>query len=85
MYASKLVGKKVYTAGGVFVGVVEDIIIDLNRKRISKLIVSIKRQIDVDCANENSKEQNRITIPYEWTRCGDIIIVNVNDSKRSNS
>lgn len=69
MYASNLLGKKVYTHNGIFIGVVSDLKVNLEKRRVNGIVVDVK--------NKSGKKQatKYLVIPYKWLRCGDIIIV----------
>jgi sporulation protein YlmC with PRC-barrel domain len=67
--ASELIGLQVYTPTGVFLGNVNNLVIDLDNKRIDGLFVSETNPLLV----EDSKAVN---IPFRWIQSiGDIILL----------
>jgi len=67
--ASELIGLQVYTPNGIFLGNVNNLVIDLENKRIDGLFVSETNPLLV----EDSKAVN---VPYRWINAvGDIILL----------
>ncbi len=61
-----LLGKKVYSILGKYIGTVVDVVVDLRKKEVAK--------IDVSTKSFNGKQ--RILIPYRWLNAvEDIILV----------
>ena len=61
-----LLGKKVYSILGKYIGTVVDVIVDLRKKEVAKIDVSTK----------SSNDKQRILIPYRWLNAvEDIILV----------
>ena len=61
-----LLGKKVYSILGKYIGTVVDVVVDLRKKEVAK--------IDVSAKSLNGKQ--RILIPYRWLyTVEDIILV----------
>lgn len=68
-----LVGREVYTNNGVFVGEVEDLQIDLNRRQVTGLAIG---QINGELFAGRVERGQGVLIPYRIVRAvGDIIIV----------
>lgn len=67
--ASELIGLQVYTPNGVFLGNVNNLVIDLDNKKIDGLFISETNPLLV----EDSKAVN---VPYRWiSAVGDIILL----------
>ncbi len=67
--ASELIGLQVYTPTGVFLGNVNNLVIDLDNKRVDGLFVSETNPLLV----EDSKAVN---VPFRWIQSiGDIILL----------
>jgi sporulation protein YlmC with PRC-barrel domain len=67
--ASELIGLQVYTPTGVFLGNVNNLVIDLENKRVDGLFVSETNPLLV----EDSKAVN---VPFRWIQSiGDIILL----------
>jgi sporulation protein YlmC with PRC-barrel domain len=67
--ASELIGLQVYTPNGIFLGNVNNLVIDLENKRIDGLFVGETNPLLV----EDSKAVN---VPYRWINAvGDIILL----------
>lgn len=67
--ASELIGLQVYTPNGVFLGNVNNLVIDLENKKVDGLFVSETNALLV----EDSKAVN---VPYRWIQAvGDIILL----------
>ena len=67
--ASELIGLQVYTSNGIFLGNVNNLVIDLENKRVDGLFVSETNPLLV----EDSKAVN---VPFRWIQSvGDIIIL----------
>ncbi len=67
--ASELIGLQIYTPNGIFLGNVNNLVIDLSNKRVDGLFVSETNPLLV----EDSKAVN---VPFRWiSAVGDIIIL----------
>ena len=67
MKLTSLLGKKVYSLIGKYIGNVADVTIDLKDKKVTKLDVDVKLP---------SGEEQRIVIPYQWlSAIKDIVLV----------
>jgi len=67
--ASELVGMQVYTPNGVFLGNVNNLVIDVENRKVDGLFVSESNPLLV----EDSKAVN---VPFRWIQCiGDVIIL----------
>jgi len=68
-----LVGREVYTNNGVFVGEVEDLQIDMNRRQVTGLALG---RINGDLFAGRVERGQGVLVPYRIVRAvGDIIIV----------
>ena len=66
MKLTSLLGKKVYSILGKYIGTVVDVIVDLRKKEVAK----------VDVSTKSSNGKQRILIPYRWLNAvEDIILV----------
>lgn len=66
---SNIKGLEVYTPGGIFVGVVDEVVIDLSTMKASGLYIDKASPVLVD--NNIS-----ISIPFSWVRgIGDIVVL----------
>ena len=67
--ASELIGLQVYTPNGIFLGNVNNLVIDLDHKLVEVIFVSETNPLLV----ENSKAVN---VPYRWIQAvGDVILL----------
>lgn len=67
--ASELIGLQVYTANGIFLGNVNNLVIDLENKRVDGLFVSETNPLLVE-------ESKAVNIPFRWIMSvGDIILL----------
>lgn len=67
--ASELIGLQVYTSNGIFLGNVNNLVIDLENKRVDGLFVSETNPLLV----EDSKAVN---VPFRWIQAvGDVILL----------
>ena len=67
--ASELIGLQVYTPNGIFLGNVNNLVIDLENKKIDGLFISETNPLLV----EDSKAVN---VPYRWINAvGDIVLL----------
>jgi len=63
-------GLEIYTPGGIFVGVIDEVIININDMRVAELLVIDANPMLVD-------ENTAIGIPFIWVQSiGDIVILN---------
>jgi len=64
---TSLLGKKVYSLVGKYIGNIADVTIDLKNKKVTKLDIDVKLP---------SGEEQRIVIPYQWlSAIKDIVLV----------
>jgi sporulation protein YlmC with PRC-barrel domain len=67
--ASELIGLQVYTTNGIFLGNVNNLVIDLENKRVDGLFVSETNPLLVE-------ESKAVNVPFRWiSSVGDIIIL----------
>lgn len=67
--ASELIGLQVYTSAGIFLGNVNNLVIDLDNKRVDGLFVSETNPLLVE-------ESKAVNVPFRWIQSvGDIIIL----------
>ncbi|MDW5561771.1 MAG: PRC-barrel domain-containing protein [Methanomassiliicoccus sp.] len=67
--ASELMGLQVYTSNGIFLGNVNNLVIDLDNKRVDGLFVSETNPLLVE-------ESKAVNVPFRWIQSvGDIIIL----------
>jgi sporulation protein YlmC with PRC-barrel domain len=67
--ASELMGLQVYTSSGIFLGNVNNLVIDLDNKRVDGLFVSETNPLLVE-------ESKAVNVPFRWIQSvGDIIIL----------
>lgn len=67
---SNIKGLEIYTPGGIFVGVVDEVIIDIRSMKASGLFVADANPALVD-------EKVSVSIPLRWVQSvGDVIILN---------
>lgn len=67
MKLTSLLGKKVYSLVGKYIGNIADVTIDLKNKKVTKLDIDVKLP---------SGEEQRIVIPYQWlSAIKDIVLV----------
>ncbi len=67
--ASELIGLQVYTSNGIFLGNVNNLVIDLDNKRVDGLFVSETNPLLVE-------ESKAVNVPFRWIQSvGDIIIL----------
>ncbi|MDR0509292.1 MAG: PRC-barrel domain-containing protein [Candidatus Methanoplasma sp.] len=63
-------GLEIYTPGGIFVGVVDEVVIDMLNMSVAELFISNANPSLVD-------ENASIGVPFRWVQSiGDIIILN---------
>ncbi|WP_336339400.1 PRC-barrel domain-containing protein [Haloarcula brevis] len=68
-----LVGREVYSKNGVFVGEVEDLRLELDRKEVTGLAL---HQLNTELFEEDVNAARGVIIPYRWVQAvGDIVIV----------
>lgn len=66
----KITGLEIYTPNGIFVGVVDEMVIDIFEMKVSELFVVDANPVLVD-------ENASIGIPFRWVQSiGDIVILN---------
>jgi len=76
---SELIGLQVYTRNGVFVGSVDNLVIDVDKNTIYGLFIRETNPLIVEGATS-------ISIPYRWvSNVGDIILLRFFPSKVSTS
>jgi sporulation protein YlmC with PRC-barrel domain len=67
--ASELMGLQVYTPNGIFLGTVNNLVIDLDNKRVDGLFISETNPLLV----EDSKAVN---VPFRWIGAvGDVVLL----------
>ncbi|WP_236993833.1 PRC-barrel domain-containing protein [Methanomassiliicoccus luminyensis] len=67
--ASELIGLQVYTSNGIFLGNVNNLVIDLENKRVDGLFVSETNPLLVE-------ESKAVNVPFRWIMSvGDIILL----------
>ena len=67
--ASELIGLQVYTSSGIFLGNVNNLVIDLDNKRVDGLFVRETNPLLVE-------ESKAVNVPFRWIQSvGDIIIL----------
>jgi sporulation protein YlmC with PRC-barrel domain len=67
--ASELMGLQVYTSNGIFLGSVNNLVIDLDNKRVDGLFISDTNPLLVE-------ESKAVNVPFRWIQSvGDIIIL----------
>jgi sporulation protein YlmC with PRC-barrel domain len=67
--ATELIGLQVYTPNGIFLGSVNNLVIDLENKKVDGMFISETNPLLV----EDSKAVN---VPYRWIQAvGDVIIL----------
>jgi sporulation protein YlmC with PRC-barrel domain len=67
--ASELMGLQVYTSNGIFLGNVNNLVIDLDNKRVDGLFVSETNPLLVE-------ESKAVNVPFRWIQSvGDIILL----------
>lgn len=67
--ASELIGLQVYTNKGIYLGTVNNLVVDLDESKVQGLFISETNPLLV----ENSKPVN---VPYRWVgSVGDIVIL----------
>ena len=67
--ASELMGLQVYTSNGIFLGNVNNLVIDLENKRVDGLFVSETNPLLVE-------ESKAVNVPFRWIQSvGDIILL----------
>jgi Uncharacterized conserved protein len=69
-----LVGREVYSNGGVFVGEVEDVQLDLDTETVSQLAVG---ELNDELFSGTVSSGQGVLIPYRWVRSvGDVVLIN---------
>ncbi len=71
---TSLVGREVYSNGGVFVGEIEDLRLNLDGQSITGLALG---DLNDELFGEEAQGRKGVILPYRWVRAvGDIVIVN---------
>jgi len=66
---SELIGLQVYTKEGVFLGNVNNLVLDLEEQRVDGLFIGGTNPLLVEGAHS-------VNVPYRWIQCiGDIIVL----------
>jgi sporulation protein YlmC with PRC-barrel domain len=66
---TSLLGLQIYTNYGVFIGVINNIILDINKHKVQSLYIEETNPTLVE-------ESRSITIPYRWVQfVGDIVLL----------
>ncbi|WP_135534053.1 MULTISPECIES: PRC-barrel domain-containing protein [Halostella] len=69
-----LVGREVYSNGGVFVGEIEDVRLDLDTELVTGLAL---RELNRDLFAGVRDDARGVIIPYRWVKAvGDIVLIN---------
>ncbi|MES3517171.1 MAG: PRC-barrel domain-containing protein [Natronomonas sp.] len=68
-----LVGREVYSTGGVFVGEIEDLKLDLDSERVTGLAL---REANHELFDGRITDARGVIVPYDWVRAvGDVVLV----------
>ena len=74
---SRIIGLDVYTPKGIFVGTVDNIVLDLRNKKVDGLFVQSPN-------SELVEDGTAVNIPFRWVQSiGDVIILKVFPEKVS--
>jgi sporulation protein YlmC with PRC-barrel domain len=66
---SELIGLQVYTNNGIFLGNVNNLIVDVDNSKIDGLFIGETNPLLVE-------ESRPISVPYRWIQCiGDVVIL----------
>ncbi len=66
---SELIGLQVYTNNGIFLGNVNNLIVDVDNSKVDGIFVSDTNPLLVE-------DSRPISIPYRWIQCvGDVVIL----------
>ncbi len=67
---STMFGLNVYTDRGIYIGKVNDVVLEVNEKKVSGLAVS---RLNPDMFD---RSKNGVVIPYRWvTAVGDVVLI----------
>ena len=67
--ASELIGLQVYTPKGVFLGNVNNLVIDLENRRVDGLFISDSNPLLVE-------DSRAVNVPYRWIQAvGDVVVL----------
>jgi len=67
--ASELMGLQVYTPNGIFLGTVNNLVIDLDNKRVDGLFISETNPLLVE-------ESKAVNVPFRWIGAvGDVVLL----------
>ena len=71
---TSLVGREVYSNNGVFVGVVEDVRLDLDSRSVTGLaLAELNHELFAGRVDGNTG----VIVPYRWVRAvGDVVLIN---------
>ncbi len=71
---TSLVGHDVYSNNGIYVGIVEDVQLNLNKGAVTALAVA---DVNTDVFGSYTDDSRGVLVPYRWVRSiGDVILVN---------
>ena len=66
---SELIGLQVYTHDGIFLGNVNNLIVDVDNSKVDGLFISETNPLLVE-------DSRPISVPYRWVQCiGDVVIL----------
>jgi sporulation protein YlmC with PRC-barrel domain len=66
---SELIGLQVYTNNGIFLGNVNNLIVDVDNSKIDGLFIGETNPLLVE-------ESRPVSVPYRWIQCiGDVVIL----------
>ncbi|WP_330632235.1 PRC-barrel domain-containing protein [Halocatena halophila] len=69
-----LIDHDVYSAGGTFVGRVDDLKLDLDAEMVTGLALG---EVNLELFDDHISEGQGVIVPYRWVRSvGDVVIVN---------
>jgi sporulation protein YlmC with PRC-barrel domain len=69
-----LVGREVYTNGGVFIGEIEDLRLDLDTEEVTGLAL---HELNTELFGSEMASARGVIVPYRWVQAvGDVVIVN---------
>ena len=69
-----LVGREVYSNGGVFVGEIEDVQLNLDAEAVSSLAVG---ELNSELFSGTVGPGQGVLVPYRWVRSvGDVVLIN---------
>ncbi|OPY34502.1 MAG: PRC-barrel domain protein [Methanomassiliicoccales archaeon PtaU1.Bin124] len=67
--ATELIGLQVYTPNGIFLGTVNNLVIDIENKKVDGLFISETNPLLVE-------ESKAVNVPYRWIQSvGDVVLL----------